>query len=74
MMFKNDLAKDVRYYRLIASVAMKPKIIPLQLRIKAREVATIKIPIKNAPCELTVDNPIEQFLITNYSVHLKQNN
>jgi hypothetical protein len=51
MMIKNDVLKDVRFYKLTTSVAMKPKIIPLSIRTKAQEPITFKIPIKIAPCQ-----------------------
>ena len=56
LMLKNELAKDIRFYKLVTSVAMKPKIIDINVKAKARETATIKIPIKIAPCEVTVEN------------------
>lgn len=43
---------DIRYYKLITSVAMKPKIVPITIKCKARQSVTTKIPIKNAPCGL----------------------
>ena len=53
LMLKNDVLKDVRYYKLVTSVAMKPRIIPMMIRCRARENAIAKIPIKIAPCDLT---------------------
>ena len=50
------MARDIRFYKLVTSVAMKPKIIDINVKAKAREIATIKIPIKIAPCEVTVEN------------------
>jgi hypothetical protein len=53
-MVKNEAARDIRLYKLITSVAMKPKIVEIELRAKARENTSVKIPIKNAPCEVTL--------------------
>jgi|LakMenEpi03Aug12_release.lakeMendotaPanAssembly.Ray.scaffolds.fasta_scaffold1826824_1 hypothetical protein len=50
---------DIRYYKLITSVAMKPKIITIPVKCKARESLTTKIPIKNAPCDLIIENKIK---------------
>jgi hypothetical protein len=73
LMVRNDLMKDIRYYKLITCVAMKPKLVSIEVKIKARESTIVRIPIKCAPCELTLDNPIEQFSFNNYPAHLKQN-
>ena len=50
LMIKNEHAKDIRYYKIVTSVAMKPKIVDLEFRSKARESMCFKIPIKIAPC------------------------
>lgn len=73
MMIKNDLLKDIRFYKLVTSVAMRPRIVPISVRTRAQEIATVKIPIKVAPCDCYVENPIEQFTITNFNPHIKQN-
>jgi hypothetical protein len=73
MMVRNDISKDIRFYKLVTSVAMKPKIVPISVRARAQESATVKIPIKVAPCDCYIENPIEQFSITNFNPHVKQN-
>lgn len=35
-MLRNDILKDIRLYKLVASVAMKPKIVPLSVRVRAQ--------------------------------------
>ena len=73
MMIKNDILKDIRFYKLVTSVAMRPRIVPISVRTRAQETATVKIPIKVAPCDCYVENPIEQFTISNFNPHIKQN-
>jgi hypothetical protein len=36
MMVRNDTLKDIRFYKIITSVAMKPKIVPISVRIRAQ--------------------------------------
>jgi hypothetical protein len=36
MMVRNDILKDIRFYKLITSVAMKPKIVPISVRTRAQ--------------------------------------
>ena len=73
MMVKNDVLKDVRFYKISASVAMKPKIIPMSIRTRALEPITFKIPIKIAPCQCYIENACEQLSITNFTTSFKQN-
>lgn len=54
LMVRNEAARDVRIYKLMTSVAMKPKIVDLEVRARARESASLSIPIKNVPCELVL--------------------
>ena len=50
LLVKNDQLKDIRYYKLVTSVAMKPKIVDIEVKVKARETTFVKIPVKIAPC------------------------
>ena len=64
---------DIRYYKLVTSVAMKPKIVSIPIKCKARQSITTKIPIKNAPCDLFIENQAKQVSIQNFSSNIKQN-
>jgi hypothetical protein len=71
LMVRNEAARDVRLYKLTTSVAMKPKIVDLEVRAKARESSLFKLPIKIAPCELTLENTIDCFSFSNFTQHPK---
>ena len=64
---------DVRYYKLVTSVAMKPKIVPISIKSKARQSITTKIPIKNVPCDLMFENLAKEVTIQNFNPTIKQN-
>jgi hypothetical protein len=51
---------------------MKPKIIPMQFRVAARESLTQKIPIKLVPCEVTIEGSHESFQLTNFVRQIRQ--
>lgn len=60
-------------FKLITSVAMKPKVVEVELRAKAREATSVKIPIKNAPCDAVLDSTVDELSLNHFSPHFKQN-
>lgn len=67
LIYKNDIGRDVRYYKLKTSVSMSPQYVALQLTAKAREQASIKIPISNVPCDCILEDPHPSLILHNFN-------